>query len=219
MKASVRFFSMHIYKLIFIILFASTFMGCNENDTWHGVVYPDRSNLSDALQIGHFDTLEECGIASIKILDRLHAFDNGDYECGKNCQKDSYAPSLLNCEETLKADIPFELARASYPRDNISHALEKMFIHKIYRTYNSEYLTYPGMLKAWLVRMTISFKMPISKELTMFAETQKKFVYNVFLLGMVSDGIVPTMEMCPTEFEVYFDGLAKEKQLRLKLSE
>ena len=210
---------MRIYKLIFIVLFAFTLMGCDKRDTWHGVVYPGRDNLADALQIGSFDTLQECGIVAIKTLDRLHALERGDYECGKNCRKESTSPSLLNCEETTKANIPTELARTLYPRYNISQALENLFIHEIHRSYNPEYLTYPGMLKAWFARKAISFKVPISKELTMFTETQKKFVYNVSLLGMVSDGIVPTMEMSPMEFEVYFDGLAKEKQLRLKLSE
>lgn len=209
--------SMHAYKLIFIVLFASTLMGCDKRDTWHGVVYPDRENLADALQIGSFDTLQECGIGAIKTLDRLHALERGDYECGKNCREDSTSPSLLNCEETTKANIPIELARALYPRYNISQALEKLFIHEIYRFYNPEYLTYPGMLKAWFARKAISFKLPISKNLSLFADAQAKFVDNVVFLGMVSNNVVPAMEMSPTQFEVYFDGLAKAKGLSLKL--
>lgn len=209
---------MDIFKLIFIFLFVFTLMGCDKRDTWHGVVYPDRDNLGDALQIGSFGTLQECGIAAVKTLDRLHALERGDYECGKNCRKDSTSPSLLNCEETMKANIPVDLARLLYPRDNISQALEKVFIQKIYRSYNPEYLTYPGMLKAWFVRKAVSFKVPISKSLALFAEAQAKFVDNVACLGMVSDSVVPTTEMSPTEFEVDFDGLAKEKGLSLKLS-
>ncbi len=209
---------MGIFKLIFIFLFVFTLMGCDKRDTWHGVVYPDRDNLGDALQIGSFDTLRECGIAAIKALDRLHTLEGGDYECGKNCRKESTSPSLLNCEETTKANLPIELVRALYPRDNISRALENVFIHEIYRSYNPEYLTYPGMLKAWFARKAISFKVPISKNLTLFADAQAKFVDNVVCLGMVSDNVVPTMEMSPIEFEVYFDGLAKTKGLSLKLS-
>ncbi len=209
---------MRIYKLIFIVLFALTLMGCDKRDTWHGVVYPDRENLADALQIGTFDTLQECGIAAIKTLDRLHSLERGDYQCGKNCRKESTSPNLLNCEETTKAKIPTELARALYPRANISQALENLFIHEIHRSHNTEYLTYPGMLKAWFARKAISFKVPISKNLTLFADAQAKFVDNVVCLGMVSDNVVPTMEMSPTEFEVYFDGLAKAKGLSLKLS-
>ena len=193
-------------------------MGCDKRDTWHGVVYTDRDNLSDALQIGSFDTLQECGIAAIKTLDRLHALERGDYECGKNCRKDSTCPSLLNCEETRKANIPIELAHSLYPRVNISEALENLFIHEIHRSYNRGYLTYPGMLKAWFARKAMSFKVPISKNLTLFADAQAKFVDNVVCLGMVSDNLVPTMEMSPTEFEVYFDVLAKAKGFSLKLS-
>jgi hypothetical protein len=181
-------------------------------------VYQDRKNLANALQIGNFDTLQECGIAAVKTLDRLHALDRGDYECGRNCRKESISPSLLNCEETTKANIPIELARALYPGDNVSQALEKMFLHEIHRSYNPEYLTYPGMLKAWFARKAISFKVPISENLTLFADAQAKFVDNVVCLGIVSDNVVPTMEMSPIEFEVYFDGLAKAKGLSLKLS-
>jgi len=38
-------------------------------------VYPDRKNLADALQIGNFDTLQECGIAAVKTLDSLDALE------------------------------------------------------------------------------------------------------------------------------------------------
>ncbi len=209
---------MHSFKLLIPILLASILFGCNSGDTWNCVVYPDRENLTESLQIGNFNSLQECGIAALKTLDRLHASERGDYECGKNCRKDITSPSFLICEETSKANIPIDLARALYPRDNISQALEKLFLHEIYRSYNSEYLTYPGMLKAWFARTAVSFKVPISKKLILFADSQAKFVDNVALLGMVSDSVVPTIEMSPTEFEVYFDGLAKRKGLSLQLS-
>ena len=207
---------MRSYILI-ITIFASTLVACTPGDKWTCVVYPDRKNLADALQIGSFATLQECGIAAVKTLDRLHALERGDYECGKNCRKDSSSPSLLICEETIKANIPLDLARSLYPRDNISQALQKVFIHRIHRSYNPEYLTYPGTLKAWFARKAISFKVPISGKLTIFAEAQAKFADDVACLGMVSETIVPKMEMSPIEFEVYFDGLAKEKGLSLKL--
>ena len=43
----------------------------------------------------------------------------------------------------------------------------------------------------------------------MFSEAQAKFADDVACLGMVSESVVPKMEMSPTEFEVYFDGLSK----------
>lgn len=209
---------MRSYILLLIAIFAATLVACTPRDKWTCVVYPDRKNLADALQIGTFDSLQKCGIAAVKTLGRLHALERGDYECGRNCRKESTSPSLLNCEETMKANIPVDIARALYPRDNISQALEKMFLHEIHGSYNPEYLTYPGMLKAWFAMKAISFKVPISKKLTLFAETQSKFADNVVCLGMVSESVVPKMEMSPIEFEVYFDGLAKEKGLSLKLS-
>jgi len=158
---SLAVIKMRFYILLLITIFAATLVACIPHDKWACIVYPDRKNLADVHQIGSFDTLQECGIAAVKTLDRLHALERGDYECGKNCRKDSASPSLLICEETTKANIPIEWARALYPRDNISQALEKLFIHEIYRFYNSEYLTYPGMLKAWFIRTANSFKVPI----------------------------------------------------------
>jgi len=208
---------MRILNIVTTTILAFMFVGCDSGDTWNCVVYPDRKDLTEFLKIGEFNTLGECGIAAVKTLDRLHALERGDYECGKNCRKDSSSPSLLICEETLKANIPVALARALYPRDNISQALEKLFIREIHRSYNPEYLTYLGMLKVWFARKAILLKVPMSQKLTLFAEAQAKFADNVACLGMVSESIVPKIEMCPIEFEVYFDALAKEKGLRLKL--
>jgi len=138
---SVRFMKMRFFRLLITIIWAPILFGCNSGDTWNCVVYPDKDDLTESLQIGDFNTLQECGIAAVKTLDKLHALERGDYECGKNCRKDSTSPSFLICEETTKANIPIELACAQYPRNNITQALEKLFIHEIYRSYNSEYLT------------------------------------------------------------------------------
>jgi hypothetical protein len=74
------------------------------------------------------------------------------------------------------------------------------------------------MLTSWFARKAILFKLPISKNPTFFADAQAKSVDNVIFLGMVSDNVVPTMEMSPTEFELHLDGLAKAKGFNLKLS-
>jgi len=209
---------MRFFVLLVIALFIPNLVACRQSTEWTCVAYPDRNNLADALQIGSFPTLQECGIAGVKILDRLGALERGDYECGKNCHKDSSSANFLICEETLKANIPVNLARELYPRDNISQALQKMFIQEIYRTYKPEYLTYLGMLKAWFVRKAISINVPIPKRLTLFVQGQAKFADDVAYLGIVSKSVVPTMEMSPAEFEVYFHGLTKEKSFNLKIS-
>ncbi len=205
-------------KLKFIFLFIFIFVGCEKGNKYQGIVYPDRESLADALQIGSFDTLQECGIAAITILDRLQALERGDYECGKNCKKRSDAPNLLICEETKKANIPVGVVRAAYSREKISNALETLFIREIYHSYNPKYLTYPTMLRAWIARKAILFKIPISEKLALSVQEQSKFVENVVCLGIVSDTVVPTIKMSPTKFEVYFNGLTKEKGIRLKLS-
>jgi hypothetical protein len=199
------------------IVIALFFSACTSSDTWHGVVYPNQKNLGDALQIGSFDTLQECGITALKVLDRLHALERGDYECGKNCRKDSFTPSFMVCEETMTANIRIKLAQAYYPRENLSHSLEKFYIFQIHKTYKPEYLTYPGMIKAWYARKAISFKVPISNDLRDFAKAQEEFADNVRGLGIVTESVVPTLALSPIEFEGSFYRLAKRKSLNLKL--
>jgi hypothetical protein len=126
-------------------------------------------------------------------------------------------PSLLNCKETTKPNIPTDLAYKLYPKDTISHSLEIFYIHEIHHCYNREYLALSGMLKDWLARNASFFKIPISETLKTFADARRNFKDNVICLGMVSDNIVPTMKLSPTEFEVSFELMAKRKGLNLKL--
>ena len=71
--------------------------------------------------------------------------------------------------------------------------------------------TYPGMLTSWVARKAFLFKLPISKNPTLFADAQAKSVDNVIFLGMVSDNVVPTMEMtrhgCYVAFMLLFSIL------------
>lgn len=209
--------------LVIILLFTTTLFACTSSGTgkimtWTCFVYADRDSLdTGSLQIGSFATLKECGIAAVKILETINALERGTYECGKNCQREKLTPSFFSCEETIQADIPIDLARNLFPKDHIFKALEKLFVYKIYRSYNSEYLTYGGMVKTWLAKKAISFKIPISRNLTQFSQTQEKFAENVAFLGLVSNNVVPIISMSPLEFKIYFDSLAKENGLNLKL--
>lgn len=65
-----------------------------QDESWLGLVYPDRTNLLRHEVVGEFPSLNEC-------LDRVRAEvgDRGSYECGLNCRQ---RPSGLNvCERTI----------------------------------------------------------------------------------------------------------------------
>jgi hypothetical protein len=64
-------------------------------DSWTGIVYPDRSNLSNFKNIGEFKSLDECRSKSIYFLREISAQSSGDFECGLNCKG-------LTCEETSR---------------------------------------------------------------------------------------------------------------------
>ncbi len=64
-------------------------------DRWTGIVYPDRSNLSNFKNIGEFKSLDECRNESIYFLRKISAQSSGDFECGLNCKG-------LTCEETSR---------------------------------------------------------------------------------------------------------------------
>jgi hypothetical protein len=109
------------------------------------------------------------------------------------------------------------MARALYPQEPILSALENVFLLEIYRIYCYEYLTYSGKLKAWCAGKAVSIGIPVSDELKKFTQSQKEFVEAVICLGIVSDDLVPTIDMSPTEFEVCFNIRAEAKMLSLKL--
>jgi len=64
-------------------------------DSWTGIIYPDKSDLSNFKNIGEFKTLEECRNESIHFLRGISAQYSGDFECGLNCNGST-------CEETSR---------------------------------------------------------------------------------------------------------------------
>lgn len=86
----------HILIFSVFLLFA-----CSVEDTWEGVIYPNKNDLTHHRNIGKFSSLEECRTATLGILEELNALTRGDYECGLNC-KDSDYSGIRVCEETLK---------------------------------------------------------------------------------------------------------------------
>jgi len=82
-----------IWIAIFTIAVLLALKKCT--DSWTGIVYPDRSNLSNFKNMGEFKSLDEYRNESIYFLRRISAQYSGDFECGLNCNG-------ATCEETSR---------------------------------------------------------------------------------------------------------------------
>ena len=81
--------------LIVIIVIGALFALKKYTDQWTGIIYPDKSNLSNFKNIGEFKSLEQCRNEAISVLYKIVAEHKGDFECGLNCKG-------VVCEETSK---------------------------------------------------------------------------------------------------------------------
>lgn len=203
-----------------LILFAMLAIGCNSrtDDTWSGTVYPNKNDLTNYLHLGSFQTLEECGAASIIILDKLNSLKRGDYECGRNCQKYKNTDSLV-CEETTKAYLPLDEARRSYPNLPVKEALHNLCFYKISKIYDPSYLTLYGMVIPWLVRKMSYIGIPTPEEWKTFTEGKKEFVRIVKILAATSESIYPGLDMGPWAFEARYNFLAEYRKLPYKIQD
>lgn len=88
---------MHSAALVVLGLAACT------PDEWTGVVYPDRSDLTQDVRIGVFDTLEACRSAALRTIKEQGWTERADYECGSNCRTPAnLGGDLMICDETLQ---------------------------------------------------------------------------------------------------------------------
>jgi len=70
------------------------------NDQWEGFVYPNKNNLRVHRNIGVYESLESCRAAAWDMLSRISSIENGDYECGLNCEYRSDMGDIKVCEKT-----------------------------------------------------------------------------------------------------------------------
>ena len=83
-------------KISMAMMILISMSGCSffkNSDSYLGIVYPDKSNLTEHRIIGEYSTLNEC----LKAVN-ASVSSEGSYECGKNCDR-SKMPMV--CEETL----------------------------------------------------------------------------------------------------------------------
>ncbi len=73
--------------------------GCGQPDQWTGWVYPNAGNLTHSVEIGRFDTFEQCRASAVNTLAAYGRTDSGAFECGRDCRR--LGPTGLNiCAET-----------------------------------------------------------------------------------------------------------------------
>lgn len=72
--------------------------GCGGQPEWTGFVYPDAGNLTRSVQIGRFDTFEQCQSASIQTLGAFAVLHEGTFECGRRCKPSQSGIQI--CAET-----------------------------------------------------------------------------------------------------------------------
>lgn len=78
-----------------VILLAS----CSKEE-WEGFVYPNKNNLTVHRNIGVYHSLESCRAAALDTLSRISSIENGDYECGLNCDNRSDIGGIKICDKT-----------------------------------------------------------------------------------------------------------------------
>lgn len=83
------------------IALAITVAGCLHEE-WTGLVYPNRADLSQHIEIGTFPSFAECQNAVIGKLRVSGWATSGDYQCGLNCKRDTSLGGLLVCKEIRK---------------------------------------------------------------------------------------------------------------------
>ncbi len=73
---------------------------CDIFHRWDAVVYVNKFDSSKAIDLGTFDTLEECRAASKAKMAELKIGEIGGYVCGENCMVKSGFGSLRMCART-----------------------------------------------------------------------------------------------------------------------
>jgi hypothetical protein len=75
--------------------------GCNIFDRWDAIVYPNRFNRDESLDLGTFSSLEACRAASLAKLKELKIHTEiGGYICGRNCMVQMGFGNMRMCAET-----------------------------------------------------------------------------------------------------------------------
>jgi hypothetical protein len=70
-------------------------------EVWTGFLYPDAADLSNHIETGVFDTLEQCRDKTVSYANSMNiSYGQYDYECGLNCSPRANMGGLNVCEKT-----------------------------------------------------------------------------------------------------------------------
>jgi len=86
-------------KIIGALVFAFILSSCGKEE-WEGFVYPNKNDLTAHRNIGIYESLESCRSAAWDMLSRISSIEQGDYECGLNCEYRSGMGGIKICEKT-----------------------------------------------------------------------------------------------------------------------
>ena len=83
------------FSLLFTLLLSSCF-----SEKWEGFVYPNKNDLTVHQNIGVYNSLESCRVAALNMLSQISSVQQGDYECGLNCEIKSGMGGIKVCDKT-----------------------------------------------------------------------------------------------------------------------
>ncbi len=76
--------------------------GCDIFHRWDAVVYINKFDLGNSIDIGTFDTLEACREAALNKLAELKAGELSSYICGENCLVKNGFDNTRMCARTSR---------------------------------------------------------------------------------------------------------------------
>lgn len=81
-----------------LLMVGALLVSACEDDSWIAIFYPDGNDLVRFEVLGEYSTLDLCRFAVSARATTLGVQSTSDYECGKNCRREtSYR---LTCEAT-----------------------------------------------------------------------------------------------------------------------
>ena len=91
---------MMIRCLVILIATLFLFIGCDNpfSKDFQLFVYPNRNDLTNHIEVGHFDKYEEAREQADYFMLK---YPNGDYEIGVNCKKEKFG-DLWVCKDTIR---------------------------------------------------------------------------------------------------------------------
>jgi len=90
-----------VRRCLILIAVCFSLAACDQRPKlWQAFVYPDANALTRVVEMGSFETFEQCQQAAIEGLRTLGLAEVGDYECGYRCRRQERYGGVNVCKET-----------------------------------------------------------------------------------------------------------------------